>query len=204
MQKLVQGGEALASATINSLTSKFNRNQLILYTFDSRDVKSDGLAASNIRWLPQRLVASHNSSHITAGREFLRGVSEPTGGNLISDHVNIMEEVRGFNRSFYIVGVEGAAGEEPGDKGLDIEIVINDPSGLSNNLEVKSRGGFYTLLAGSSDEVLTGAFQFPFYFRDFSVNFKVGTNEEQITVQAEIPPEALQFIKDRNDYFLHA
>lgn len=199
--KIGSGGEALASATIASLTSKFNRNQLTLYAFDSRDLKSDGLAASSIRWLPQRLVASHNSSHITAGREFLRGLAEPTGGNLISDPVNIMEEASGSNRSFYIVGVEGASGEEPGEKGLDINILINDPSVTADNLEVRSRRGFYTLLSGNSDEVLTGAFQFPFYFRDFSVNFKVGTNEGQITVQAEIPPEALQFIRDRDDYF---
>lgn len=199
--KIGSGGEALSSAAIDSLISKFNRNQLILSAFDSRDVKSDGLAASNIRWMPRRLVASHNSSHITAGREFLRGVSEPTGGNLISDPINLLEEANGSNRALYIIGVEGASGEEPGDKGLDIEIIINDPSGSSSNLEVQSRSGFYTLLSGSSDEVLTGAFQFPFYFRDFSVNFKVGTDEEQITVQAEIPPDALQFTRDRDDYF---
>ncbi len=192
----------VAAETMSTLISKFNRNQLTLSTFDSRDVKSDGLAASPIRWLPQRLVASHNSSHITAGREFLREISEPTGGGTVSDPDNILGEAGGPDRVFYILGIRGEAGEEPGEKSLDITIEINDPSGLPDqSIKVNRRDNFFTLVSGSSDEVLAGAFQFPYYYRDFSVNFDVGTNGDQVTVQASIPPDSLHFIKEREDYF---
>ncbi len=200
--KMGSGGETLTAERMNSLISKFNRNQLTLSTFDSRDVKSDGLAASQIRWMPSRLVASHNSSHITAGHEFLRGISEPTGGILISNPDNLLDEASGSSRVFYIVGITGEAGEEPGEKNLDIAIEINDPTGLPNpSLKVNRREKFFTLVSGSSDEVLTGAFQFPYYYRDFSVNFDVGINGDQVTVQASIPPDSLRLIKEREDYF---
>ena len=200
--KMGSGEVTIAPKTMSNLISKFNRNQMTLSAFDSRDVKSDGLAASPIRWLPQRVVASHNSSHITGGREFLREISEPTGGVLVSDPDNILGEATGSSRVFYIVGITGEAGEEPGEKSLDITVEINDPTGLpDHSIKVNRRENFFTLVSGSSDEVLAGAFQFPYYYRDFSVNFDVGTNGDQVTVQASIPPDSLQFIKEREDYF---
>jgi VWFA-related protein len=200
--KIGSGGNTVSSGKINTLTSKFNRNQLTFFTFDSRDVKSDGLAASNMRWLPQRLVASHNSSHITAGREFLRGMSEATGGSLIFDPRNMLARVTGTTDASYIAGINGIEGEEPGESELRTEIKITDPSGTpENSIHVNKRQSFFTLVAGSGDEVLTGAFNFPYYHRDFSVSFTVGTSEDQLTVQAAIPPEALRFITEGDKQF---
>jgi len=200
--KIGTGSESVTSEEMASLMAKMNRNQITLYTFDSRDIKSDSLAASNIRWLSPRLVARHNSSHITAGREFLEEISEPTRGALISTADKLIDTVNEIGQAGYIAAIKAIPGEEPGEKDLKIEVEITDAAGNQDkSVDVRWRKGLFTLLAGNSEESLAGAFNFPYYHRDFSVSFKVGTGQGRLAVQAVIPPSELRFNSEKDNYF---
>ena len=200
--KLRSGGDNSVSEKIKEITAKLNRNQMSLFALDSRDVKSDGLAASGIRWLPQRVIARHNSSHITAGHEFLKTFTEPTKGILISSPKNFLDKVSASSKASYIVGIEGETGEEPGETSSKIDIEITGPDGLQiNNLEMNRRDSFFSLIETSSNEALAGAFNFPLYYQDFSVSFNIRAGKGQLTTEAVLPPEALTFVKERGNFF---
>ena len=200
--KLGLGGETINPETLQSLQEKLNRNQITVFAFDSRDVKSEGLASSSIRWLPQRLVARHNSSHITAGREFLRSLSGPTNGELFSSREDILEHIVGKSQSRYLLGISRAPDLEPGESGVKLSVESGGgEDSADDSARLFYRDGLFMLTEGSSDEALAGAFNFPYYYRDFSVSFKVGTAAGQITLQAMIPTDSLRFIKERESHF---
>ena len=200
--KLGLGGETINPETLQSLREKLNRNQITVFAFDSRDVKSEGLASSSIRWLPQRLVARHNSSHITAGREFLRSLSGPTNGELFSSREDILEHIVGKSQSRYLLGISRAPDLEPGESGVKLSVESDGgEDSADDSARLFYRDGLFMLTEGSSDEALAGAFNFPYYYRDFSVSFKVGTAAGQITLQAVIPTDSLRFIKERESHF---
>lgn len=200
--KLGLGGETISPGTMQSLLEKLNRNQITVFAFDSRDANADGLASSGIRWLPQRLVARHNSSHITAGREFMRMLAGPTKGEVFSSPEGILEHIRTDRQSHYLLGIEGEAGEAP----AEVDVMVNVEASGGNNegtpsVQVYSREGFFRLTRGSSEEALKGAFNFPYYYRDFSVSFNLGTAGDQVTLQAVIPTGSLSFVEERESHF---
>ena len=200
--KIRTGGDSDVSGKITELTAKFNRNQLSLFTFDSRDVKSDGLAASGIRWLPQRLVASHNSSHITEGHEFLKNISEPTKGSFVYDQQTLLKQIDGTGWTSYIAAVAGEAGVEPGEPGSIVKVSVSGIGGKANDTrEVGSRNSFFSLKPASSRETLAGAFNFPDYFSDFSVSFNIGAGKGLLNAEAVLSPESLTFVRERDKYF---
>ena len=98
--------ESVSSERMKDLIHRLNKNQVILYAFDSRDARADGLSTSGINGLPSQLVGRHNSSHITTGREFLESITEPTRGMLITNRDRINDIIGESDKVTYLVGIK--------------------------------------------------------------------------------------------------
>lgn len=199
--KLGSDNESISSEDLDKLIGKLNSNQLILYAFDSRDPRSDGLATSSVSELPSQLVGRHNSSHITAGREFLKFITEPTRGSLISDPGEIEPAMTNGGDITYLVGIKADRKNRAEIEKSKVKIEINDTSGSSGEgLLLNIRSTPFPLNAVTSDEALAAVFNFPGYYHDFSTAFDYAMNKDEITGNIAVSPRELGFMKDKNSY----
>lgn len=199
--KLGSDNESVSSKDLEELIGKLNSNQLILYAFDSRDSRSDGLATSSVSGLPSQLVGRHNSSHITAGREFLKFITEPTRGSLISDPGEIEPAMTNGGDITYLAGIKADRKNRAGIEKSKVKIEINDTSGsYGEGLLLNIRSSPFPLNAVTSDEALAAVFNFPGYHHDFSTAFDYVMNKDEITGNIAVSPRELGFVKDKNSY----
>ena len=190
--------ETVSSKNLDKLISRLNSNQLILYAFDSRDVRADSLSASSVAGLPNQLVGRHNSSHITAGREFLEFITVPTRGILIADSGEIAPTLNKKSDITYLVGVKADRKKKSEEEKLKASVEIMGPSGKTDLLTARTTP--FPLNSVTSDEALVSVLNFPGYYHDFSAAFDYVINQDEITGNAAVSPRELGFRKENNNY----
>lgn len=196
--KMGSDTEAVSSRDLENLISRLNNNQLILFAFDSRDVRSDGLAASSVTGLPTQLVGRHNSSHITAGREFLEFITVPTRGILLQDSGKIAPTLTGNGDITYLVGIKSDKKKKSEEETQKVSVEIKTSQGKTDLATFRTNP--FPLNAATSDEALASVFNFPGYHHDFSTAFDYVINKDEITGNAAVSPRELGFVKESNNY----
>lgn len=196
--RMVSDKEAFLPEDIDRMASRLNRNQLIVHAFDARDVQADGLASSGISELPSQLVGRHNSSHITAGREFLNLITNPTGGKLISSREAISTELDNSERAHYLIAFKSDRKKREEEILSRIKVELKNASGDPNLLRIRTTPFKITPVGG--DDFLMGAFQFPGYYHDFSATFDYGIEGKEITGTVHISPREIGFVRDGNNF----
>lgn len=197
--KMGSDRETVSSEDLRNLVVRLNRRQITIHAFDSRDVRADSLTASGITELPSQLVGRHNSSHITAGKEFLREITSPTGGSLIASEGDIIQ-MAAHNRGLttYLAGIKIDKKRKLEEAQLDAGISIK---GTGDDLApVSHRATPFSLDEVSSDENLAGVFNFPEYHHDFSASFDYSVDGDEITGSVSVSPRELGFVIDNNSY----
>ena len=199
--KMGSDRESVSSEKLKDLIGRLNKNQIVLYAYDSRDVRADGLATSSVNGMPSQLVGRHNSSHITTGREFLEFISEPTRGMLISDQSRINSSITGSERITYLVGIKTDKKKKAEDSKSELKIEIKgNAGGAAEDLDLKFRTTPFQIHHPSSDEALAGIFNFPGYYHDFSPAYAYKINKDEITGQVAVSPRELGFVKENNNF----
>jgi hypothetical protein len=195
--KMGSDNESVSSESLQKLITKLNKNQIILYAFDSRDVRADGLASSSVTGMPSQLVGRHNSSHITAGREFLEYISNPTRGRVIAAESNISSTISASGEVAYLVGFKAdKKKDEEGKSKLNLEIKGNS---ATENLQFRANP--FRISHPGSDRALAGIFNFPEYYHDFSPACKYKIEKDEITGIVAVSPRELGFVKDGSDFY---
>ena len=197
--KIGSDSESVSSRNLDKLISRLNSNQLILYAFDSRDVRSDGLSASSVAGLPNQLVGRHNSSHITAGREFLEFITVPTRGILIADSGKIAATMNNRSDITYLAGIKADRKKKSEEEKLKVSVEIMGPSKKNDLLTARTTP--FPLNSVTSDEALASVFNFPGYYHDFSTAFDYVINQDEITGNAAVSPRELGFVIDNKSFF---
>ncbi len=190
--------ETVSSKNLDKLISRLNSNQLILYAFDSRDVRSDSLSSSSVAGLPTQLVGRHNSSHITAGREFLEFITVPTRGMLIGDSGKIAATLNNRSDVTYLAGIKADRKKKSDEDKLKVSVKVMEPSEKTGLLTARTTP--FTLNSVASDAALASVFNFPGYYHDFSTSFDYVVNQDEITGNAAISPRELGFKKENNNF----
>jgi len=195
--KMGSDNESVSSDSLQKLITKLNKNQIILYAFDSRDVRADGLASSSVTGMPSQLVGRHNSSHITAGREFLEYITNPTRGRVIASESNISSTISASGEVAYLVGFKAdKKKDEEGKSKLNLEIKGNS---ATENLQFRANP--FRISHPGSDRALAGIFNFPEYYHDFSPACKYKIEKDEITGIVAVSPRELGFVKDGSDFY---
>ncbi|MEE8585312.1 MAG: VWA domain-containing protein [Acidobacteriota bacterium] len=190
---------------IRRAVQRINAAQGTVYSIDPRGLVAEtlntsinlGSASGSPAAVTQimRLVSRFNSEDISAPQEFLKTLSNRTGGLAFLNRNDLLRGVeQAFTdaRSYYLVGYTPAA-KKRSKKGLtNIRVKVTRPG-----VKVRHRRGYFQRSQESPQEVqLNNAFKFPGLFQDFSVRIELSSWEGRLKVRAHIPASQLRFRED--------